>query len=156
MSVKMQLDRSSREQIGEYLAQILANTYLLYVKTQNFHWNVIDPRFYSLHRLLEKEYEDLAEAVDTIAERIRTLRVKAPGSMREFLELGSIEEAEGNLDGNQMLQQLIQGHEIVAAQIRPRIEESQKLGDEGTADMLIQRLKDHEKTAWMLRSHFEE
>ncbi|CCB87225.1 MULTISPECIES: Dps family protein [Parachlamydia] len=152
-SVKEQINSGP---ICKSLAQVLADTYILYLKTQNFHWNVVDPRFYSLHKMLEDQYEELAEAVDEIAERIRMLNGKSPATMKEFLELGSLSEAEGDLSGDEMLQMLIDDHASLIKTIRKKIEESQTLQDEGTADMFIQRLRAHEKNHWMLLSHFEE
>jgi|EndMetStandDraft_5_1072996.scaffolds.fasta_scaffold607016_1 starvation-inducible DNA-binding protein len=147
-------DQNVRQKIINFLAQTLADTYLLYVKTQNFHWNVIDERFFSLHKMFEEQYEALAAATDDLAERIRALNGKAPGSMRQFLELTSLDEDDNDLPADVMLQHLIEDHTAIAGRLRPLIPESQKYGDEGTGDLLIQRLRFHEKTAWMLRSHF--
>lgn len=147
-------DHSVRQKIINFLAEILADTYILYVKTQNFHWNVEDERFYSLHKMFEEQYKALAEATDDLAERIRALNGKAPGSMRQFLELSGLEEDSNNLPGDAMLHHLTEDHMALATKIRPLIPESQKHGDEGTGDLLIERLRFHEKTAWMLRSHF--
>ncbi|MBS4167430.1 DNA starvation/stationary phase protection protein [Parachlamydia sp. AcF125] len=144
------------EPICKSLAQVLADTYILYVKTQNFHWNVVDPRFYSLHKMLEDQYAELAEALDEIAERMRMLNGKSPATMKKFLELGSLSEAEGGLSGDEMLQILINDHAALIKTVRKKIEEAQTLQDEGTADMLIQRLRAHEKNHWMLQSHFKE
>ena len=94
------IDCSSAAQITDILSEILANTYISYVKTQNFHWNIINPRFYSLHELLEDYYKQLAEAIDEIAERIRMLQSRSPGSMRQFLELGSLKESQDQLSGD--------------------------------------------------------
>lgn len=147
------LNKTSTEQVGQSLAQTLADTYLLYLKTQNFHWNVIDPRFHSLHELFEEQYTELAESVDLLAERLRMLKLRSPGSMHQFLELASLAESEGELSGNEMLKELCHDREAMIGQIRSRIEEAQNLGDEGTADLYIQQLRAHEKAAWMLRSH---
>ena len=150
------LEQSACQQIAQIIGQILADTYILYVKTQNFHWNMIDPRFHFLHVMLEEQYKELAEEIDELAERIRMLRLRSPGSMHQFLELGTLEEAANNLPGNEMIRQLMHDHDTLANHIRPRIEEVIKLGDEGTGDLLISQLRFHEKTAWMLRSHFIE
>lgn len=155
MSSATLMDKGSRQKIVEFIAKALADTYVLYLKTQNFHWNVEDERFYSLHKMFEKQYEELAEAVDDLAERIRALNAKSPATMKQFLELTSLEEGSKNLNGNAMLEQLAHDHTTIANTIRPWIPESQKHGDEGTADLFIERLRYHEKTAWMLRSHFE-
>lgn len=156
MKTTTTLEQSSCEKISHFIAQILANTYILYVKTQNFHWNVIDERFHSLHEMFEEEYKELAEEIDELAERIRMLKQKAPATMRQFLELGTLEEGENDISANEMIYQLVQGREALAAIIRPKIEEAIKLGDEGTGDLLIQHLRAHEKAAWMLRSHLIE
>jgi len=150
------IDRSAAEQIAQVLSVLLANTYIAYLKTQNFHWNLIDPRFHSLHKMFEENYGRLAEAVDELAERIRMLKLKSPGTMRQFLELGTLEEGENDLSGNDMLRDLCHDREALSQYIRPKIEEVIKLGDQGTGDILIQHLKMHEKAAWMLRSHLTE
>ncbi len=156
MNTSTLFSQSARQQIAQYLSQLVADTYLLYIKTQNFHWNVIDPRFHSLHEMFDDQYKQLAEAIDEIAERIRALESKAPGSMRQFLELTSLNESDANLTADKMIEELLSDHEQIAQSIRPHIEETSTLGDEGTADMLIQRLKYHERTAWMLRSHLHQ
>lgn len=149
------IDRSSALQIAQILSQVLADTYIAYVKTQNFHWNLVDPRFHSLHVFFEENYKQLAEAADEVAERIRVLKIKAPGSLKEFLELGTLGESEGDLSGNEMIAELCHDREKLAQLIRPRIEEVIKMGDEGTGDLLIQHLRMHEKAAWMYRSYLE-
>lgn len=135
------------------LAKILANTYILYIKTQNFHWNVVDPRFRSLHLLFESQYNDLAAALDDLAERIRMIGQRAPGSMREFLALTDLKEEYDELDGDEMLVALLNDHERIIDSLRHATTVSQEAHDEGTADLLINRLRSHEKMAWMLRSH---
>ncbi|MCB1149112.1 MAG: DNA starvation/stationary phase protection protein [Chlamydiia bacterium] len=152
MSVGIEKKVSMRIVTG--LSKTLANTYLLQVKTQNFHWNVNDARFSSLHAFFEGQYEELQEAVDEIAERIRMLGHRSPGSMREFMDLGTIDESTDSLSGDEMLSELLIDHDSVIQSLREEISESQKLGDEGTADLLIGRLRAHEKMAWMIRSHF--
>jgi len=147
------LEKKACQKIGATLSQALANTYLLLIKSQNFHWNVVDPRFHSLHAFFQEQYEALFEAVDEIAERIRMLGMKSPGSLREFLDLGSLDEADVNLSGDEMLQDLLSDHEAVISGLRNMIKEAMDYGDEGTGDMLIDRLRFHEKTVWMLRSH---
>ena len=132
---------------------MLANTYILYIKTQNFHWNVVDPRFRSLHLLFESQYNDLAEALDDLAERIRMIGQRAPGSMREFLALTDLKEEYDELDGTEMLAALLNDHDKVIEGLRNAITISQNAHDEGSADLLINRLRAHEKIAWMLRSH---
>ncbi len=154
MGTAMLEDQAICQKIAQQLGRLLADTYVLYVKTQNFHWNIIDERFFSLHKMLDEQYHALAEANDDIAERIRALKQPAPATLQQFLELTSLEEPIGTLSGNEMLQQLINDHTTIAENIRPWISKFQKEGDEGSADLLIERLRYHEKTAWMLRSHF--
>lgn len=149
---KSPLKQNADQQIAKYLSQVLADTYVLYLKTQNFHWNLVDGRFYFLHKMLEEQYEDLAEAVDEIAERLRALDFKSPGSMKQFLAITSLKEAEGEYSATEMLQQLLHDHTAIAKELRPKIEEATRQHDEGSADLFIQRLRAHEKTAWMLRS----
>lgn len=149
------LDRTTCQQITTQLVLILADTYVLYLKTQNFHWNVVDPRFHSLHEMFEEQYEQLADATDTIAERIRMLGSHTPASMSQFLKHTSLEEAEGHYTGDEMIQLLLADHEACANLIRGTVEECDRVNDAGTSDMLVARLREHEKAAWMLRSHFK-
>lgn len=156
MKTSIALEQNATEQIAQGISQILADTYITYLKTQNFHWNVVDERFHSLHEMFEEFYKQLSESVDELAERIRMLKLKAPASMRQFLELATLEESEESLTGSQMIHDLCHDRETLIKHIRPKIEEATKLGDQGTADLLIQQLKIHEKAAWMLRSHLIE
>ncbi len=144
---------SATQKIAKNLNIFLANTFVVYVKTLNFHWNVIDPRFYSLHKMFEGQYEELASAIDDIAERIRGLQTLSAGSMKTFLELATLKESPTNISGNEMIETLLHDHETLCNEIRPLIEALQSFGDEGGADFLTERLRVHEKTAWMLRSH---
>lgn len=155
METLQTLDKSSCKRCGDMLADMLADTYVLYVKTQNFHWNIIDSRFYSLHLLFEKQYEELAEAVDELAERIRMLGERAPGSMAEFLKLTSLQEPTSPLSGNQMIQALANDHKVIADRLRPAISEATELGDDGTMDLFTNHLRMHEKASWFLQSHLE-
>jgi starvation-inducible DNA-binding protein len=148
-----QLDRAVCQDMTQLLSHILADNYVLYVKTQNFHWNIVDPRFYSLHLLFEEQYEDLAEAADDLAERIRMIQGRAPATMAEFLELTSLKEPKEQLEGNQMISELMHDHEVIAGKMRAGIVKSGEMGDDGTMDLLTERLRKHEKAAWMLRSH---
>jgi starvation-inducible DNA-binding protein len=152
MKIDIGLSEQQRQNIAKGLSRVLADSYTLYLKTHNYHWNVTGPHFSSLHTMFESHYVELAEAVDEIAERIRALGIKAPGSYREFSELTSIEEASGNLTAEQMVADLVKGHETVvrtAREVFPLVDEA---SDEPTADLLTQRMQIHEKTAWMLRS----
>lgn len=138
--------------MADGLAHLLADTYILYVKTQNFHWNVTGAFFFSFHKMFEEQYDQLADAVDTIAERMRALKVIAPASLGEFLALTSLEEADGNHTADEMIGELLHDHEKLAQNITTLFGVAQYAGDEVTLDMLIQRKTEHEKTAWMLRS----
>jgi len=138
------------EKVADLLSHFLADTYLLYLKTQNFHWNVKGPHFYSLHKLFEEQYLELALAVDDIAERIRALGSITPASFNQFLQLSSLKEDKGTLSAEEMLKKLAKDHETLAAAAADMIPKAQHAHDEGTADLLIQRLKVHEKAVWML------
>lgn len=149
------IDEKHREEIAKGLSHLLADTYTLYLKTHNYHWNVTGPMFQTLHTMFEGQYNELALAVDQIAERIRALGVKAPGTYTEFAKLSSIKETHGDLSAQQMLAELVSGQESVvrtARSIFPVVDEAH---DEPTADLLTQRMQSHEKTAWMLRSMLE-
>lgn len=146
------IPETTRKAIAQNLSRLLADTYTLYLKTHNFHWNVTGPMFNTLHLMFETQYNELALAVDLIAERIRALGEPAPGSYVQFAELSSIKEETGVPDAKEMIRQLVQGQESVARTARsifPLIEEAH---DEPSADLLTQRMQVHEKNAWMLRS----
>ena len=144
-----------RRGIVQGLSHLLADSYLLYLKTHNFHWNVTGPQFDSLHTLFESQYTELAEAVDEIAERIRALGEFAPASLATYLELASIKEEKAHPSADAMLEQLVCDHEAVAKTARSIFPLVNEAHDEVSADLLTQRLSVHEKTAWMLRSHRE-
>lgn len=146
------LEKNRTKKIAEELGTLLSDTYLLYIKSQNFHWNIVDPKFHSLHVFFEKQYEELAEAVDLIAERIRSLGQKAPGSMKEFLERTRLEESLSPLTGDEMLKALLEDHESIIQWLKEEIEETIQLGDQGSSDLCVERLRAHEKTAWMINA----
>jgi starvation-inducible DNA-binding protein len=141
-----------RQAIGEGLARLLADSYTLYLKTHNFHWNVTGPMFNTLHLMFEQQYTELATAVDLIAERIRALGLPAPGSYRQFSELTSIREETGVPSAEEMIRQLVKDQETVVRTARSVFPVVDEAHDEPTADLLTQRMQVHEKTAWMLRS----
>ncbi len=141
-----------RAEIVEGLSRLLADTYTLYLKTHNFHWNVTGPMFNTLHLMFETQYTELALAVDLIAERIRSLGHPAPGSYRAFAKLSSIPEADGVPVAEDMIRQLVEGQEAVVRTARSIFPVVDAASDEPTADLLTQRMQVHEKTAWMLRS----
>ncbi len=152
MKIDIGISESSRQEIAEGLSRLLADSYTLYLKTHNFHWNVTGPMFTTLHTMFEEEYTELAVAVDDIAERIRALGVFAPGSYKEFGELSSIKEETSVPPAKDMIKQLVEGHEAVAKTARSVFPSTEEANDESTADLLTQRMQVHEKTAWMLRS----
>ena len=152
MAISIGIARKDREAVARHLSKLLADTYSLYLKTHSFHWNITGPQFNSLHTMFETQYNELWLAADEVAERIRTLDVFAPGSYSQFGKLSSVREEPGVPEWKEMVNQLVEGHEIVAHTARAAIKVADKADDEGTADMLTGRLKAHEKTAWMLRS----
>ncbi len=152
MEINIGINSEQRERIADGLSRLLADSYTLYIKTHNFHWNVTGPMFATLHNMFEEQYTELAAAVDEIAERIRALGVVAPGSYKQFSELSSIEEETGHPAAEQMIEQLVAGHEAVARTARSAFAAADEAGDEPSADLLTQRMQIHEKTAWMLRS----
>jgi starvation-inducible DNA-binding protein len=152
MSISIGIAKKDREHVAQQLSQLLADTYSLYLKTHSFHWNITGPQFNSLHTMFETQYNELWLAADEVAERIRTLDVFAPGSYSQFGKLTSIKEEPGVPEWKDMVGQLVEGHEIAAHTSRQTIKAADEAGDEGTADLVTGRLKEHEKTAWMLRS----
>lgn len=156
VAINIGINETDRQAIAEGLSRLLADTYSLYLKTHNFHWNVTGPMFNTLHLMFEGQYNELALAVDLIAERIRALGFPAPGSYSEFARLSSIPEASGIPKAEEMIRQLVEGQETVARTARSIFEVVDRANDEPTADLLTQRLQVHEKTAWMLRSLLEQ
>ena len=146
------IDEADRIAIAEGLSRLLADSYTLYLKTHNYHWNVVGPMFNTLHLMFEEQYTELALAVDQIAERIRALGEPAPGSYREFAELSSVPEEDDRPDANEMVLRLVAGQEAVVRTARSVFPVTDAANDEATADLLTQRMQVHEKTAWMLRS----
>jgi starvation-inducible DNA-binding protein len=152
MTIDIGISEADRKAITDGLSRLLADTYTLYLKTHNYHWNVTGPMFQTLHLMFETQYNELALAVDLIAERIRALGAPAPGSYREFAELSSIAEDTDRPDATEMIRRLVKGQEAVARTARSVFPVAEQANDEPTADLLTQRLQVHEKTAWMLRS----
>ena len=155
MQIDIGIAEQHRKEIAEGLARLLADSYTLYLKTHNFHWNVTGPMFSTLHALFEEHYTELAMAVDAIAERIRALGVAAPGSYQQFSELSSIEEETGVPTADEMIAQLTQDQEAVIRTARSIFPVVDTAHDEPSADLLTQRMQIHEKNAWMLRSLLE-
>lgn len=146
------MTKEERASISGALSKLLADSYFLYLKTQNSHWNVTGPEFYSLHIMLEKHYEEMAEAIDEIAERIRALGFFVEGTFEAFGKLTTIKEDHRVLAKYEMLEQLIKSHELVMRDARNLAQLAEKHNDPGTVDMMGRRLLFHEKAAWMLRS----
>lgn len=145
------IDEASRLKIADGLKKLLADSYTLYLQTHNFHWNVTGPQFRELHLMFEEHYTELAVAVDDIAERIRTLDVIAPGTYKEFAQLSSVKEVDGIPSGRDMVDILTRGHEQVIKTCRDVVKLAQTADDESTAALASDRMRIHEKTAWMLR-----
>lgn len=153
--VAIGIEDTKRQAIADGLSRLLADTYTLYLKTHNFHWNVTGPMFQTLHLMFETQYTELALAVDLIAERIRALGYPAPGTYSEYAKLSSIDETPGVPKAEEMIKLLVQGQEAVVRTARSLFPLVDEANDEPTADLLTQRMQVHEKTAWMLRSLLE-
>lgn len=155
MKIDIGINEEDRSKIADGLSRLLADTYTLYLKTHNFHWNVKGPMFQTLHVMFETHYTELALAVDDIAERIRTLGFPAPGTYKQFDELSSIKEDEGVPEAKEMIRLLVEGQEACVRTARSIFPVCDASNDEPTADLLTQRMQVHEKNAWMLRSLLE-
>ncbi|MEM7403857.1 MAG: Dps family protein [Pseudomonadota bacterium] len=151
-NIDIGIAEQSRHEIAEGLSRLLADTYTLYLKTHNFHWNVTGPMFNALHQMFEQQYTELATAVDEIAERIRALGFHAPGSYAQFAELTRIAEQTAVPAADAMIAELVRDQETVVRTARSVFPLAGEANDEPTADLLTQRMHLHEKTAWMLRS----
>jgi starvation-inducible DNA-binding protein len=154
--INIGISEEHRTAIADGLSRLLADTYTLYLKTHNFHWNVTGAMFNTLHLMFEAQYTELALAVDLIAERIRSLGLPAPGTYSAYAKLTSIAETEGVPKATEMIKLLVEGQEAVVRTARSIFPIAEAANDEPTADLLTQRLQVHEKTAWMLRSLLEE
>ena len=143
---------AAQDQIAEALKPVLAESVQLYVLTQNVHWNVTGPMFQAIHSLTEAQYLELAPAIDEIAERIRTLRHKAPASLKAYASLGSIADGDENASAEDMVQSLVDAQAKIAERIRPIIATAADANDDVTAGLLTDRLTVHEKAQWMLRA----
>ncbi|HWM28880.1 MAG TPA: Dps family protein [Woeseiaceae bacterium] len=152
MKVNIGISDTDREKIATHLSKLLADSYTLYLKTHNYHWNVTGPQFNALHSMFEEQYMELAAAVDEIAERIRALGITAPGSYSKFAQLTSIEEGGSDESAEEMIRQLVLGQEAVVRTAREALPLTDQTNDEPTTDLLTQRMRVHEKNAWMLRS----
>ncbi len=151
-TIDIGINKQDRQDIADGLKRLLADSYTLYLQTHNFHWNVTGPQFRELHLMFEEHYTELAQAVDDIAERIRTLGIAAPGTYKSFAELSSIQEVEGVPGAADMVVTLTHGHEQVVKTCREVLKKAQDADDESTAALVGDRMRVHEKTAWMLRA----
>jgi len=155
MAINTGISAKDREKIAQGLSRLLADTYVVYLKTHNFHWNVTGPMFNTLHLMFMTQYNELWLALDLIAERIRSLGHPAPGTYAEFSKLASIKETSGVPKAEQMLKLLVEGNEAIVKTARSVLPLADKASDEPTADLLTQRMQVSEKNAWMLRSMLE-
>jgi starvation-inducible DNA-binding protein len=151
-AINIGINEQDRIEIANGLKHLLADSYTLYLQTHNFHWNVSGPRFRDLHLMFEEHYTELATAVDEIAERIRTLGVAAPGTYKAFSELSSIDEVDGVPDAETMVEILTASHEQLVRTARKVLKTAQDADDESSAALVSDRMRVHEKTAWMLRA----
>jgi len=142
----------TNKNVSNSLKIALADSYLLYLKTQNYHWNVTGPNFKSFHLMFEEQYNDLFLAVDLIAERIRSLGEKAPGTYAQYIKLTNLKEGDENLDANSMVKELASDQDLIAKTLTNVLKEAQAVGDEVTAGIATDRIEIHQKNAWMLKS----
>jgi starvation-inducible DNA-binding protein len=156
MAIDIGIKDKDRANIAESLSRMLADSYILYLKTHNFHWNVTGPMFQALHNLFMTQYTEQWNALDLIAERIRALGHPAPGSYKRYVELSSIQEENGVPSALDMIRQLVAGQEAVARTARAAFKVADAADDQPTADLLTQRMEVHEKNAWMLRVLLED
>lgn len=152
MNINIGISGSDRKTIAEGLSHLLADSYTLYLKTQNFHWNVTGPHFTSLHLMFEQQYTELANAVDEIAERIRALGFTAPGGFESYMKLATIKDSPETLSAHEMIEQLITDHETIVKNINAIFPQAENASDQPSTDIMTRRLEVHEKATWMLRS----
>lgn len=155
-SINIGLSEKDRSKIADGLSRMLADSYTLYLKTHNFHWNVTGPMFQTLHLMFMTQYTETWNAVDMLAERIRALDHPAPGSYQQFAALTSIKDSGGVPNAKEMIRQLVDGQETVVRTAREVLPIAEKAGDQPTVDLLSARMQVHEQNAWMLRSLLEE
>lgn len=140
-------------EIAKKLSHFLADNFALYVKTLNYHWNMVGPEFFMYHKLLEEQYQELAEASDELAERIRMLGFQAPATMQDFLKLTCLKEGKAGLSQDKMIAELVKDHESMVSHAHGLIAFTDEKKDQGTSDLVIERLRFSDKAAWLLRSH---
>lgn len=156
LKIDIGIAKKDREVIADGLSHLLADSYTLYLQSHNFHWNVTGPMFQTLHVLFMDHYTEQWNALDLIAERIRSLGLPAPGTYKEFVKLASIKEVEGTPNATEMIRILVAGQEAVAKTARSAFTAAEAANDQPTCDLLTQRMQVHEKNAWMLRSLLED
>ncbi len=154
-NINIGLSDQQRETIAKALGHLLADTYMLYLKTHNYHWNVTGMNFQPLHELFEEQYTELAEAIDVIAEQIRALGHFAPGSFKEYSKLSGITEEDSVPDDRTMVQRLQESNELIIRTARKALPACEEAGDEASLDLVTERIRRHSKVAWMLRSHLQ-
>ena len=152
MSSNIEMTDQAKGDCAEALSRVLADTYVLYLKTHNYHWNVEGSMFRALHEMFEEQYRDLWNTIDEIAERIRALGHYAPGTHEKFKRFASVQDNEDVPPADDMLGELITDNETVARTIRSVISTTQAAGDEASADLMVSRLAMHEKQIWMMKS----
>ncbi len=152
LTLKTGIVRADRKRVAKLLSESLASTYILYLKTQNCHWNVVGPSFFGIHQLTEKHYQSFAAAIDQLAERIRAIGFPAPGSFAAFLKMSEVKEAVEGANVAQMVHELALDNELCAAKMREAVEAADEVNDVATADLLTRRIGEHEENAWMLRA----
>lgn len=155
MEINIGMKDTERRAVAEKLSRLLADSYTLYLKTHNYHWNVTGPMFQTLHLLFETQYTELATAVDGIAERIRALGEQAPGSYRDFAKLATVKDAQAVPKAEAMIRELAADHETVSRTAMEVFREAQQHGDEATISLVTARLEVHQKATWMLRAHLQ-
>ncbi len=151
-SINIGIAKKDRREIADGLSHVLADTYALYLKTQNFHWNVTGPMFQTLHLMFETQYKALAEAIDEIAERIRALGFSVPANFSSFSRLASIKEDKEILSAEEMIRSLLEGHQTIVHTLNSVVPNAERAHDLPSVDLVTERMQYHEKTAWMLRS----
>jgi starvation-inducible DNA-binding protein len=156
MKIDIGIKEKDRKELAKGLSALLADSYTLYLKTHNFHWNVTGPMFQTLHLMFEQQYNELALAVDTIAERIRSLGYPAPASYSAYARLSTVTDTDGVPAATDMVRLLVADHETVVRTARKVLSQAEEAHDQATADVATERLQVHEKTAWMLRSLLED
>jgi starvation-inducible DNA-binding protein len=152
MAPNLELTDQAKKECAEALSKVLSDTFVLYLKTHNFHWNVVGPQFLAIHGMLEEQYRDLWNSIDDIAERIRALGTLAPGTTTKLTEMSEIRENEKVPAAQDMLRELVADNETVARTMRASLSTAQAAGDEATAGLLTDRLTYHEKQIWMMKS----